>query len=555
MPQTEKPIQLKRRSKSKLRRLMTKISDFTQTYRVFIKTASCITAVAALTAFVIVYMNIGMSRPLAVGLYIDGIDAGIVENEKLVSDARRSVEEYFENKSDTDDYSLDAGIEYEIKPYRGEKALSYSDCYSLFYNIANENFASAGVLYIDGEFIAACDTTEQIQNIIDTIEYELLEETDPTENIEAVRIFNNIIIKEQLCRHDRIVTPEALDEFLRSVISYDELILTCEYTDDDADYTDSYSASVGRNDTEAGDALPGGIADLPPLSDSVTVNGDSVIYNGTKTPDIYLSGELSDDDTKDAVRDAIIGADKGDDRSDDKNIANSAVNGNINAAETELSESNGLTISVIVSETEITNVPYSTSIIDSSCYYSGVQTVLTKGANGQNMLVYSVTYVDGNEVSRELTDEIELILPVTEVICVGTAEPPECISTGTFIWPTTSRNVTSAYGVRVLEGEIDNHSGLDIAAPKNSSVYASDGGEVTFTGKNKSYGKYIIITHDGGYKTVYAHLNEINVERGDMVYQGQVIGLVGKTGHATGYHVHFEIRKNSRTLSPKKYLQ
>ena len=98
------------------------------------------------------------------------------------------------------------------------------------------------------------------------------------------------------------------------------------------------------------------------------------------------------------------------------------------------------------------------------------------------------------------------------------------------------------------------HAGLDIAAPYGTAVKASDGGRVTFSGWSGDYGNLVIITHDNGTQTYYAHNSSLLVSTGERVYQGQSIAKVGSTGLSTGNHSHFEVRANGSIRNPYDYL-
>jgi murein DD-endopeptidase MepM/ murein hydrolase activator NlpD len=101
------------------------------------------------------------------------------------------------------------------------------------------------------------------------------------------------------------------------------------------------------------------------------------------------------------------------------------------------------------------------------------------------------------------------------------------------------------------------HAGVDLAAPNGTPVYAAESGVVTVAQSWSGYGNCIIIDHGGGLMTLYAHLKPggILVEKGEQVKRGQKIGLVGMTGTATGYHLHFEVRKNGEPVDPMPYLK
>ncbi len=98
------------------------------------------------------------------------------------------------------------------------------------------------------------------------------------------------------------------------------------------------------------------------------------------------------------------------------------------------------------------------------------------------------------------------------------------------------------------------HRGTDFAAPTGTKVRASSDGRVDFVGIQNGYGKVIYLKHDGGYTTVYGHLNGFasSLKKGQAVTQGDVIGFVGSTGWATGPHLHYEFRKNGVHMDPMK---
>jgi len=99
------------------------------------------------------------------------------------------------------------------------------------------------------------------------------------------------------------------------------------------------------------------------------------------------------------------------------------------------------------------------------------------------------------------------------------------------------------------------HEGTDISAPIGSDVFTTSDGVVERVIKSKKgYGNRVVINHGFGYKTVYAHLNSFNVEKGDVVKRGDVIGYIGSTGLSTGPHLHYEVLVNNRPLNPQQYF-
>lgn len=107
-------------------------------------------------------------------------------------------------------------------------------------------------------------------------------------------------------------------------------------------------------------------------------------------------------------------------------------------------------------------------------------------------------------------------------------------------------------------GYVRPHNGQDIAAPKGTPVYAAETGRVIFVGEKggnwAGLGKFIIIQHDDGWETRYAHLSKILIDNEKAVKRGDRIGLVGSTGLSTGPHLHFETRKNNIPYDPMPFL-
>lgn len=121
-----------------------------------------------------------------------------------------------------------------------------------------------------------------------------------------------------------------------------------------------------------------------------------------------------------------------------------------------------------------------------------------------------------------------------------------------FIWPVpSSRKISSKFGKRWGR----KHEGIDIPARRGASVVSTADGVVIYSGSKLSgYGNLIVISHRGDYFSVYAHSKKNFVQRGQRVFQGQVIAQVGSTGKSTGPHLHFEIRKNSRAFNPHQLV-
>lgn len=123
------------------------------------------------------------------------------------------------------------------------------------------------------------------------------------------------------------------------------------------------------------------------------------------------------------------------------------------------------------------------------------------------------------------------------------------VGNGTFVWPAVQHFLS---GNDYWSG----HLAIDIAAGEGAPVYASDSGVVVYAGSiGGGYGNMVMIDHQNGYHTLYAHMSQISVYCGQGVGQGQLIGLAGSTGNSTGAHLHFEVRYLGGFINPWYVLQ
>lgn len=121
----------------------------------------------------------------------------------------------------------------------------------------------------------------------------------------------------------------------------------------------------------------------------------------------------------------------------------------------------------------------------------------------------------------------------------------------TFDWPVDRARMTRGF----LPNKKRPHLGIDLAAPKGTPILAAQAGTVIYAGREfRGYGKMVLIESGDGWATLYAHFDKILIAEGQKVRQGEVIGAMGRTGRATGVHLHFEIRKNRGPVDPLPLL-
>lgn len=158
-------------------------------------------------------------------------------------------------------------------------------------------------------------------------------------------------------------------------------------------------------------------------------------------------------------------------------------------------------------------------------------------AAGQNLII-----PDGIKPKEVVVD--------TSTYATRTVAPvPGVVGEGNFMWPTSGHISQRYYWY---------HQAVDIANPSNPDILASQGGTVVTAGWNAGgYGNYVVIDHGNGYKTLYAHMvnNSIVVKPGQVVTQGQKLGVMGSTGRSTGTHLHFEVISPNGKLNPLTVLK
>ena len=188
-------------------------------------------------------------------------------------------------------------------------------------------------------------------------------------------------------------------------------------------------------------------------------------------------------------------------------------------------------------------------------FISNMRGVIYKVNNNDTIEIISKKYnIDKEYISRvnkikddKITKEY-IFIPSGEV---SNTERSLFLGIG-FASPLKKGIRTSAFGRRIdpFNKKFGFHTGLDLACPPGSSVYAARNGKVVFTGYNGGYGLLVILKHEHGYSTYYGHLKSLLVKVGDVVERGAKIALSGNSGRSTGPHLHFEVRKDTLPINP-----
>ena len=225
-------------------------------------------------------------------------------------------------------------------------------------------------------------------------------------------------------------------------------------------------------------------------------------------------------------------------------------------------------LNVIITREEHYNevIAYDTEYTTTNKRFEDDKWITTNGVNGESSVVANVSYINGVEVGRSVLSRVTLKSPVTQVIAIGTVERPTVAASastteaGKLIWPLPQGVGTIGYGW----GGYPGHTGQDIMAPYGTPIFAGDSGVITeiyyeenanYLSCNGGYGNLVVITHDNGMKTYYAHCSAIaDIYVGQRVTAGENIAFVGSTGRSFGNHVHVEVHIGGQKVNPTPYL-
>ena len=191
-------------------------------------------------------------------------------------------------------------------------------------------------------------------------------------------------------------------------------------------------------------------------------------------------------------------------------------------------------------------IPFQTYEEEASDRAYGTRMPIQEGVNGWQEVLDEISYIDG-EAQPSVRVETNVITPaVDEVILVGTNRESQ-VGLDEYMFPVPSSTWSS-------RGISSYHRGLDINAPTGEPIFACQAGTVVTAGWHYSYGYHVVIDHGNGMTTLYAHCSQLDVEAGQEVVQGQLIGRVGSTGNSSGPHCHLEFQLNGALRDPLNYI-
>ena len=223
-------------------------------------------------------------------------------------------------------------------------------------------------------------------------------------------------------------------------------------------------------------------------------------------------------------------------------------------------------VKTVRTESRVVEIEYQVQKVDNASMFRGDLRPIRNGVLGQERVTELVTYIDGERVSAAEVDRELIREPVNAKVEVGTKSTRVSTPTGEyqysakgFLWPAPAcPYVSSPYGYR----RSGFHKGVDLTRNGGGSaglpVVASRDGVVELVQRsNSGFGNQVVINHEDGYKTRYAHLqnNSIIVKTGQRVSAGQAVGRVGDTGNSTGPHLHFEVLYRGDVQNPLNYIK
>ncbi|MDZ5710619.1 peptidoglycan DD-metalloendopeptidase family protein [Jeotgalibacillus haloalkalitolerans] len=194
-------------------------------------------------------------------------------------------------------------------------------------------------------------------------------------------------------------------------------------------------------------------------------------------------------------------------------------------------------------------IDFEEEVKEDSGMFKGESRVEQEGQEGEKVYTELITEVNGEQTAastenEEVTKEVK-----NHIVLEGTKEIPSK-GTGSLQWPADGGYISSHQGPRWG----DHHKGIDIASPDSLTISNVDNGVVVSAGFEGDYGNKVVVDHNNGMRTIYAHLSEIHVEPGQTVGKGESLGLMGTTGFSTGIHLHFEVYVNGELKNPMDYL-
>ncbi len=464
--------------------------------REFVKTHKTAFLLLGFAFAIALFAAIQLSRPVVLRAEIDGKVIGIVESKNLVDSAVNQLEDNVEIILGKN-FHFPYKISYTFARQWGKTLTDKSKISETLYTYVTDYICTASGLYVDDVLVAVCRSEEELHTGLQEL---VANFAAPGET----GIFNETRVVTQAYPTESILEKDAYFSLLK------EMLIPLEERKKENVETDSVFPEKSENASE-GESIP----------------AMAVVSDFSFVPD-------------------------------DKKISKSNYPEPIDQIKLDFYRSEYRNYE--------TTLPYQTVYLESAEHYTSMVDTTVPGANGIATVEEEIFYVNGKEAGRSVLNQIVKKAPVNRVVSIGTKLLPEerkDFDPGDrrFIVPKVGE-VNYYYGYR----ESGMHYGWDIPGDEGDNLYAAASGKVVVAiGQNgafsnrpanhfSGYGYCVVIEHEDGFSTMYAHCSKIFVQLGQEVKQGEKIAAVGNTGRSDGNHVHFEIEKNGRKLDPARYL-
>ena len=462
------------------------LSDYREEWFALGRLLGPVAGCAALAATLVVWTN----TDFCLSLTYQGTDLGVVENAAVYDEGATLARDRVVNVDDS--FSVDAVPVFTMQIKGNKAALTGNEVCDGILRTAGDSIAEATGLYVDGEFIAAMESREELQALLDSLKEGRYDKNDPDQRAEFV---------QKVEQEDGLYPISAVQDSaqLKATLT-SQTVVERTYT------------------VQPGDVLG-----------TIAVKHD------------MTTAELR------ALNPAYANTDM------------------IKAGDTLVVQrpQSMLQVKVLKTIRYTETIDYTTKTVYKDSKPVTYSKVTTKGVEGSQNVTADITYVDGIEVSRTVTNRTVTKQPVTKVVEVGTkkvvsssgsaVQQGDGVTHGSMLWPVPiCHNMSRGYKRGHYALDITNGPVKVLGKP----CVAADGGTViqASTGWNGGYGNVVKIQHANGLVTLYAHLQSIKVVKGQQVSRGQTIGLVGNSGRSTGPHLHFEVIKNGVKQNPLNYV-
>ena len=437
-------------------------------------------------------------------------------------------------------------------------------------------------VYLDGEAIGFINSKEELEAYINQEQDEIKDKY----GVDTVYLPNNLDIERETTYSKKINTVEEIYEKIKDIApftisGYEIKIKGVEEVSSDEEIETTKTVKIYILDkeilTEAVERTIQAFTNEKDYNDFKQGNQKEIVDTGSKIENLYIQNDITIRKTNISVEEQIFtntedlskfllfgtleeqanysvkaGETVEDIAFNNKMSTNEflVANPNIPNADVLLIAGEKVNIGVIdpsfkvieeeyVVEYQTTN--YGITYQNDSSLPKGTEKVKQQGVNGQVKATYILKKSNGEILGTENISTEVVKEPQNKIIVRGT----KVVSSvgvsigGVWYWPTISHTINSPYGYRW--GKL--HEGTDIGGNYGDPIYAANNGVVAASGYTSTNGNYVYIDHKNGYYTTYSHLSARLVKQGDVVEMGQLIGKMGKTGNATGVHLHFSVWK------------